>query len=72
KLGVAALTLDRPIRKGDLIYVAGHTTDLEQRIDSMEINHQPVEFATPGDQVAIKLAGRARAGDTVYIDAEAA
>lgn len=72
KLGVAALSIDHPIRKGDVIYISGHTTDLEQRVDSLEIDHRAVDFATPGDPVAIKIAGRARVGDSVFIDSEGA
>ena len=72
KIGVAGLDLDRPIRKGDRIYVSGHTTDFEQTVASIEINHEPVDFATPGEPVAIKVLGRARPGDGVFVEAEAA
>jgi CBS domain-containing protein len=72
KLGVAALSIEQPIRKGDVIYISGHTTDLEQRVESLEIDHRPVEFATPGDPVAVRISGRARVGDLVFIDTEAA
>jgi hypothetical protein len=72
KIGVAGLDLDQPIRKGEHIYVSGHTTDFEQTVGSMEIDHQPVDFATPGDAVAIKVPRRVRPGDGVFVEAEAA
>ncbi|MBI2965612.1 MAG: CBS domain-containing protein [Chloroflexi bacterium] len=72
KIGVAGLDLDQPIRKGDRIYISGHTTDFEQTVGSLEINHEQVDFATPGQPAAIKVRGRARPGDGVFVEAEAA
>lgn len=66
-LGVAAVQLDHPLRKGDRIYVVGRTTDLEQDLDSIEIRHQKVETAMPGDDAAIKVNSRVRTGDLLYV-----
>ncbi len=65
KAGAAALGLERPLRQGERVHVLGHTTNLSQTVVSMEINHHPIESAKPGDDVAIKLAGKVRAGDLV-------
>lgn len=70
-LAVAVLDLGAPVRKGDRIHIAGHTTDIEQTITSMEINHQRVTSAEPGDSVAIKVVGRVRHGDAVYVQVAA-
>ena len=66
RVGVAVLNISAPLRKGDWIRVRGRTTDLHQRIDSMEIEHQQTEEAKPGDGVAIKVSDRVRVGDSVY------
>ena len=70
RVGVAVLNIRAPLRKGEWIRVRGHTTDLHQRIDSMEIEHQQVEEAKPGDGVAIKVSDRVRVGDSVYLATE--
>ncbi|MCH8065247.1 MAG: translation elongation factor-like protein, partial [Chloroflexi bacterium] len=48
------------------IHIKGHTTDLEQVVDSMQIEGQPVEEAKVGDKIGIKVRERCRDGDVVY------
>ena len=48
------------------IHIVGATTDLKQKIDSMEINRVPVEIVKPGDDVGIKVKDRVREHDVVY------
>ena len=54
------------VTTGDTIYVKGHTTSFEQKIKSMQINHVPVESASKGQEIGIKVKGRVRRGDKVY------
>jgi translation elongation factor EF-1alpha len=70
RLGVASLNLRAPLNKGDLIHILGHATDLKEAVDSLEIDHQPIDLARPGDDVAIKVAGKVRDGDKVYRELE--
>ena len=65
KISVAAIALTGKIAIGDRIHVLGHTTDFEQEVASMQVMHQDVREAGPGDDVAIKLVARARGGDRV-------
>jgi translation initiation factor IF-2 len=51
---------------GDTIRIKGHTTDLTQRVDSMQVENESVETARPGQSVGIKLVDRARVHDEVY------
>ena len=69
RAGVAVLNIKSPVRNGEWIRVRGNTTDLRQRIDSMEIDRQPIEEAKPGDDVGLKVADRVRVGDSVYREA---
>ena len=71
KISVMAITLTGHLAVGDTIHVKGHTTDFEQRVTSMQIWHQSVDEAGPGDQVGIKVDHRARVGDRVYKVVEA-
>jgi hypothetical protein len=67
KIGVIALTLKSPIALGQKMQVLGHTTNFEQTVGSMQINHAPVAQAGVNDSVGIKVNNRARAGDHVYL-----
>jgi translation elongation factor EF-Tu-like GTPase len=66
RVGVAGIELIGKLVVGDHIHVLGHTTDFEQSITSMQIMHQDVSEASPGDNVGIKVKFRARPGDNVY------
>jgi len=70
RLGVASLSLRAPLSKGDRIRILGHTTDLAEAVDSIEIDHQQIDQARPGDDVAIKVVGRVREGDKIYRETE--
>jgi len=65
KLSVAVVDLIGPLRLGDTIAVSGTHTDFAQKVTSMQVDHQNIEAAQAGQEVAIKLIQRARAGDTV-------
>jgi putative protease len=67
KIGVIALTLENPVAVGARIQVLGHTTNFEQSVDSMQVDHQPVSEAAVKSAIGIKVGGRARKGDHVYL-----
>ncbi len=66
KAGVAAIELEDELKVGDTIHVEGHTSDWTQQVDSLQIEHESVEKAGPGDVVGLKIDGRAREHDLVY------
>ncbi len=51
---------------GDVLYFKGHTTNFKQKIESLQINHQPVTQAGEGDEVGIRVKSRTREGDFVF------
>lgn len=65
-LSVITLTLQSPLKVGDTIHVRGHTTDMTERLESMQINHLSVTQAKAGDPIGIKAIGKCRAGDYLY------
>ena len=67
KIGVMALTLQKALAVGDHLHVLGHTTNLEQPAESMQIDHQPVTQAAAGSAVGIKVTSRVRRRDYVYL-----
>jgi hypothetical protein len=66
QIGVATLTLEAPLAVGDGIRVKGHTTDLTQRVEKLEVDHETVQSAAAGEGVGVLLADRVRIGDAVY------
>ena len=54
------------LRVGDVIRIKGHTTDLEETIDSMQIEKESIEEAQQGYLVGIKVKDRVREGDQVF------
>ena len=45
----------------------GHTSDFEQKVESMEIDHKAIDTAKPGDQIGLSVVEHAREHDTVYM-----
>jgi putative protease len=45
KIGVAIVDLSEPLQVGDTIHISGHHTDLTQKVDSIQIEHQDVQKA---------------------------
>jgi translation elongation factor EF-1alpha len=66
RIGVAGIDLEGTLRVGDTIHIKGHTTDFEQAVDSMQIEHDQVQEAKGGDAIGIKVADRCRDGDVVF------
>ena len=66
-LSVAAIRLESgSLRVGDTIRILGHTSDFRQRVDSMQIEHQPVTEAGKRQEIGIKVTQHAREHDDVY------
>ena len=66
KIGVVGIAVEKTIRVGDKIRIAGHTTHLDQVVESMEIDGQQVAEAGAGAQIGIKVDERCRDNDVVY------
>lgn len=66
RIHVAVIALTGELKVGDMVHIYGHTTDFIQRVGSMEVNHRKIEFAGPGEEIALEVVDRVRKGDTVY------
>ena len=66
KIGVAGIDLTATLRVGDRIRIKGHTTDLEEIVKSIQVEHESLEEAKAGDKIGVKVADRVRGGDHVY------
>jgi len=66
KAGVAVLELSATVNNGDKIVIRGSTTNVEQTIDSMEVEHEQITNAGAGQSIGLKVSGRVRENDIVY------
>ena len=68
KLGVAGIHLtDGPLQVGDRIRVHGHSTDFTQDVESMQVEHVPIQRAEQGAEVAVKVRERVRRNDQILL-----
>lgn len=63
---VGVIALDAELAVGDRVRFSGSTTDFEQGIRSMEVEHESVERGEPGQEIAVKVEQRVREGDEVF------
>jgi len=66
KISVAVIELTATLAVGDTITVKGPTTDFEQVVESMQIEHKNVQKAEAGQSIGLKVAQRVREKDMVY------
>lgn len=67
KIGVGIIELAGVLKVGDTIKIKGKDTDFEQAVDSIQIEHEPIEKAKKGDVIGIKMNQKVKEGDEVYI-----
>ncbi|MBZ0170650.1 translation elongation factor-like protein [Candidatus Methylomirabilis lanthanidiphila] len=66
KVGVAAIEItEGQLTVGDTIHIKGHTTELTQRVDSIQLEHQSLQRAESGQLIGIKVRERVRQHDQV-------
>ncbi len=65
-ISVAVVELEDTLKVGDKISIEGHTTNFQQEVESMQINKQPIEEATAGQQIGLKVKDKVRENDIVY------
>jgi hypothetical protein len=66
-LSVAAVRMESgSLRIGEMIHVVGRTSDFRQRVESMQVEHEPVSEVRAGQEFGLKVTGHARENDIVY------
>ena len=66
KLGVAVIELSDSLKTGDKIKIKGATSDFEQPVESMQIEHDKIEEAKAGQSIGMKVKEHVREHDVVY------
>ncbi|OIN95893.1 hypothetical protein AUJ66_08015 [Candidatus Desantisbacteria bacterium CG1_02_38_46] len=66
-ISVAAIKITSDsLSVGDTIHIKGHTSDFNQKVDSMQIEHQSIQTANVGDVIGLRVTEHAREDDKVY------
>ncbi|HCU23669.1 MAG TPA: translation elongation factor-like protein [Deltaproteobacteria bacterium] len=55
------------LKVGDRVHIKGHTTDFEETVTSMQVEHLDVREAAGGAHVGIPVHEKVREHDRVYI-----
>ncbi|MEO0142318.1 MAG: hypothetical protein ABIL70_07340 [candidate division WOR-3 bacterium] len=67
KIGVAVIEItDDELNIGDTIHIKGHTTDFKQVVNSMQIEHKPIEKAKKGESIGMKVDSVVHEKDQVF------
>ena len=66
KINVAIVELTATLTVGDQILIKGPTTNVEEKVESMQIEHENVQKATRGQSIGLKVNDRVREHDVVY------
>lgn len=67
KIGVAVLSIeDSSLSIGDKIKIKTNKGDLEQTVQSIQVDHKEIESAETGDEVGLKVDGKVKPGDEVF------
>ena len=65
-IGVAVIEVSGRLRAGDTIRIVGGGVDFEQKVDSIEVDHQRVSEAKKGNSVGVKVSQRVHEGYKVF------
>jgi putative protease len=67
KISVALVTLSDNLAVDDKIRIKGATTDFEQVVKSMQIEHEPISSAKKGQMIGLKVENKVRPNDEVFL-----
>jgi len=66
KISVAVVELHAPLVTGDHILIRGPSTDFEQVVESMQIEHKNIQRAEAGQSIGLKTVQHVHERDIVY------
>ena len=66
KAMVVVIKLEDKIAVGDTIKVKRGDEEFEQKVESMQIEHEQIEKAKKGEEIAIKVNDATKEGASVY------
>ncbi len=65
-INVAIVQLTDNLKVGDNVHIKGHTSDFNQEVSSMQIEHKDISEAKAGDIIGMKVFQKVHPHDKVY------
>ncbi len=65
-INVGIIELTDSLKVGDNIHIKGHTSDITQTVESIQIEHRNITEAEKGQVVGIKVLDKVHPHDKVY------
>lgn len=65
-INVGIIELTDNFSVGEKIHIKGSSTDFEQVVSSMQVDHKDITAAKAGDAIGIKVDQKVKEGDLVY------
>lgn len=66
KIEVGIVELSKPLAVGDTVHIKGSTTDFEQEVGSIQIEHENIKKAKKGDVIGLKVKEKVKEEDEVF------
>jgi len=67
KVDAAVVKLTKSaISIGDTIVIKGHTSDFKEKVQSIQLDHVPIQDAEKGMEIGLKVKAKVREHDVVY------
>jgi len=67
KISVGIVKLSSPVTQGNTLKFKGNSTDFEQTLTDMQLDHKDIEKAKKGQEVGIKVDAPVKEGDEVFL-----
>ena len=67
KISVAVINLSSKLKVGETVKFSHHDEEFTQTVSSMQKDHQVIEKASKGEEIAVKTDRKVKSGDKVYL-----
>jgi len=67
KISVGIIKLNGKLKVGDKVRIEGGTTNFEQEISEIQLEHESIPEGKKGQEVGVKVKEKVREGDGIYI-----
>ena len=67
RISVGIIKLNGKLKVGDKVRIQGATTNFEQEISEIQLEHESIPEGKKGQEVGVKITEKVREGDDVYI-----
>ncbi len=67
KISVGIVKLSGSLKTGDKVKFEGSSTDFEQSVGDIEVDHEKIEEGKKGQEVGIKVDEKVKKKDKVYL-----